>query len=511
MPSAIARYYSELKRRKVLRTAVAYLVTGWLIIEVASVLIPTLLLPEWSMRMLTLVVILGFPVTVVLAWVFDVTPGGVTVTGAEATQPAAGSGSPAASATVPAASNIPAMEDAVASVAVLPFDVSGGNPEHRMFADGVAAEIHSRLSKLNQVRVASRRTAERLSEQALTMTEIAERIQVRYVLSGNIVHAGDRVRIIAELDDATREEQIWSARYERSLEDVFSVMSDIAEQVVGAFGSERLKLDLERARSRAPDNVDAWDLVHKARSYLLDTTRESNQLAREALAKAVELDGEYAQAHATLGMAYADSVLNGISDNEEADCRNAEAAILRANELTVSDADVLKMSGMVWTITGQATRAIEALHSAVDLAPYDFGAWGYMGWPLTTRGRTEDVDSLHDILARILSVAPDHPGVAFWHHHRSVAYACSNELDQAAEFARLALEKHPALSWGWMNYANVLCRLDRADQAADAIQRAQAANPRMTCAHYVAQIERMAEGEGFVTARTAGLREAGLV
>ncbi len=504
MSGAIARYYSELKRRKVLRTAAAYLVTGWVVIEVASVLIPTLLLPEWSMRLLTLVVILGFPITVVLAWVFDVTPGGVTMTDAqpeEHQEPAAQS----------VAANIPAIEDAVASVAVLPFDTGDTDPDHRIFADGVTAEIHSRLSKLNRVRVASRRTSERLAAENLTTTEIAERIQVRYVLSGNLLHAGDRVRIIAELDDATRDEQLWSERYERDLDDMLSVMSDIAEQVVGAFGSERLKMDLDRARSRQPGNLAAWDLVHQARSYLLETTTQSYERAREALSKAIELDEDYADAHATLGTALAEGVLNGLSSDVETDCAAAERSVLRATELASSDPDVLKMSAMVWAVIGKPSRAIDALQSAVDLAPYDFGAWGYMGWPMTSRGRPEDIGVLHDILARILAVAPDHPGVAFWLHHRSVASSCFQEWEDASEFARQALERHPAMSWGWMNYANILGHMGEGDKAREAVARAAEINSGMTAAHYIDQVHRMAEDEGFVSAKCTGLTEANLV
>jgi len=496
-------FWRELRRRNVIQVGVAYFFVGWLLIEMASVVAPALLLPSWTDRLITVLVITGFPLALVLSWLFDVTPDGI-----RRERKADEDGlpeEPAPEGGVPAS-----VPDSIAAVAVLPFD-NLGDAADTYLGDGVATEIHDRLSKLQRLRIASRRSAFRFRDGDHSLGDIAQTLNVRYVLSGSVMRSDNKVRVIAELDDVNQDAQVWSQRFERELVDVLPMMAEIADAVVGAFGGKRQQLEMHEAGNRNTDDADAWQLVQSARSIVLSRGASAIDEAEQMLGRALELDPDYAVAQAALASVIAERILTGASESLDGDIERARRAIGQASELLPEDADVLKTSGMVLATIGEPGRAVEVLDHCIGLAPYDFGAWGYFGWPLTARGRQEDIDRLEEILERILSIAPDHPGVPYWLHHRSVAETCRNDLEAAREYSRQALAKHRGLPWIWMNAANVSACLGDVDAARSGVSEARKRNRHMTPEHYARQILLMSENGGFSEARTRGLREAGLI
>ncbi len=491
----ISSFFSQLRRRKVIRVTVAYAVVAWVLVEVSSVILPALLVPDWVFRLVVILALLGIVPAVVLSWIFDWTPRGIERT--DDTQ---------VSATRAQADGPPAAGDALASVAVLPFtDLSTGAGLGTL-GDGIAAEIHSRLSKLHRVRVAARRSSLQFRNSDASLGEISTALNARYVLSGNLLGSGDRLRIIAELDDAKQNTQLWSRTYESDTDDVLKLMSDIAEAVVGAFGGERLRSEINRAILQPTESLDAWGLVQKARGYVLHYSRDSMNDAEKLLRSAIELDPGYAAAHAALGSVLAERVLNGFSDNMDADSSEAMAASRAALAKASEDPFVLKLGGMVSSVCGDPQRAIELLRSSVGIAPYDFGAWGYLGWPLTATGRADDLLEVHRIMDQIIGTAPEHPGIGYWLYHKSAAYTCQGELDAAREFAGKAVKQHQGLSWVWLSFANVLGRLGDVDEARRAIARAAQINECMTPSHFIDRIRVMSASDAVVHGRAAGLQ-----
>ena len=504
--TAIQRLLSELKRRKVYKVALAYGVVSWLLVEVASVIFPALLLPDWTLRLAVVLALLGFPLVLILAWFFDITPKGIARTSElDAEQHRTRQEQLAVYHRYP-----PAIEEAIASVAVLPFDDLSPNGGHPGLAEGVATEIHTSLSKLHRIRVASRRSSFRFRDNDSSVEDVASALNVRYLISGSLMHTGGRARVNVELDDAIAGTQIWAHRYEIDLDDMLTVLPEVAEAIVSAFGGERLRSEILRARDQLTENLDAWSLVQRARAYILDYSRQSMDEAETLLNRAIELDPDYAAAHAALGSVLSERVLNGLSSNVEGDQQRARDAVESAMALTPRDPFVLKMSGMVWAAVGDPTRAIETLRSSVDVAPFDFGAWGYLGWPMVARGEESDLSELHEILDRVLELAPEHPGAAFWLYHKSVAYTCGQVLDTAEQFARRAVDRHQDLSWAWLNYANVLGLQNCADKAGQAAARAAQINPAMTPTHYVERMRAMSLDNEMSKRRVAGLLAAGL-
>jgi adenylate cyclase len=502
----IKLFFVQLRRRKVMRLVLGYGIVGWLLIEVASVLFPAMLLPEWTVRLVIGLVALGFIPALVLAWVFDITPQGIERTDDE---------SPMAQATAlpggDAHSVPPQIEDAVASVAVLPFDDFSGGVDSKFFAEGIAAEIHGKLCQLHRLRVAPRRSSFRLSDRNLPLAEVAQSLNVRYILSGSVLTSAARIQVTAELDDAQQNTQLWSRKYERDVDDLLTLMSEIAEAVVAKFGGERLRSEISSALGKPTESLDAWSSVQKARAYILDYSAESLTSAETLLRDAIDLDSDYAAARAALGSVLTEKVLNGFSIDSKADSDTAIDMIRTALAQSPNDPFVLKMSGMAFSITGDPIRAIRSLRSSVEIAPYDFGAWGFLGWPLVATGRPEDLLELHSILGRILSMAPEHPGAAYWLHHRAAAYLCEDDLVAAQSFARQSIDKHRGLSWAWLTYANILGKVGDIAAAREAAEEAARLNPRMTPAHYTSRMKVMTAHDATVECRTAGLRAADLL
>ena len=206
MPSSpLKRFYSELKRRKVIRVAIAYVIVSWVIVEAASVMFPELLLPDWSVRLLIALVAAGFPVALVLAWAFDIRPDSE-----QEPEPELASEDRA----LTVVSTPDAAEhkdfDGIDSIAVLPFVNLSNEPENEYFSDGMSEELLNLLCKLPQLTVASRTSSFSFKGKDTDIVTIARQLHVDVVLEGSVRRSGERVRITAQLIDGRSDRHLWS-------------------------------------------------------------------------------------------------------------------------------------------------------------------------------------------------------------------------------------------------------------------------------------------------------------
>jgi adenylate cyclase len=335
---------------------------------------------------------------------------------------------------------------------------------------------------------------------------------VQYVISGSVADLGERLQINIQLDDAVDDTLLWSERYDVAAKDVERLQREISEKVVATFGGERMRVDIRRANESATADATAWQLVQRARSYLLDYTPASIAASLQMLQRAVEVDPKYAVAYATLGMLTAEKTLNALSTDVAADRRAAIDTVARAEQLAPRDPVVLRAAGCAYAYTGSYRRSIELLRRAVKLAPYDLGTWGYLGWPLVATGDPNDLKELHGIVDRLLaSSSAQHPGRSYWLFHKSVAFTCAGECEQAIAPAEECTSEMPRFSIGWMHYANVLGRLGRKDAARAVLEQSLGRNPLMRPAYYVELMGVLTDQPVVVESRTAGLRAAGLI
>ena len=230
--------WAELKRRRVVRVVVLYAIAGWIVIEVTSTVSPNLNLPDWTVKLVTILIVLGFVIAIMLAWAFDIGPGGVHRTastddaGADPRQdPYASAASVAAKGKIRAS---PAVNDERKSIAVLPFVNLSGDVENEYFSDGISEEILNLMVKLPQLRVASRTSSFIFKGKEVSIPTIAEELGVVTVLEGSVRKAGDQVRITAQLIDVSTDSHLWSETYDRELKDVFVIQDDIARSITDA-------------------------------------------------------------------------------------------------------------------------------------------------------------------------------------------------------------------------------------------------------------------------------------
>ncbi len=319
-------FFGELKRRRVYSVAVAYAVVGWLLIQVVTQVFPPFEIPNWEQRLVIVAIVIGFPIALVLAWLFDLTRYGIVRTDDLRSE---------GRIDVAEATN-----SAEKSIAVLPFSDLSPAKDHDYFSDGIAEEILIALAKIEGLRVAARRSSFWFKGREAELTEIAGKLNVEHVLEGSIRRDGNRVRVTAELIDACDGFTIWSETYERELQGIFALQDEITRSIVdalklklaispppasrstdaydaylqGLFYSDKstedaLRRSLEffqRALDKDPQFSRAWTGIAKAWLWLADAyvpPREAYPKVREAAVRALQLNDEEAEAHVYLGEA----------------------------------------------------------------------------------------------------------------------------------------------------------------------------------------------------------------
>lgn len=282
-PRGVAEFFRELKRRRVFRVAVVYFAVAFVIVETADLIFPALGIPDWAYTLVVVLAIMGLPVALVLAWAFDLTPAGVERTGAWVDDPPV--------ATRPADPS---------SIAVLPFANLGGDPDDEYFSDGITDDIIARVCAVPGLKVISRTSVMRYKHDPEPLPRIAGELGVAYVLEGSVRRTRDRVRIVAQLVDAATEVNLWAATFDRDLEDVFAIQTDVAGRVADALATELSQGDRERLGRIPTRSLDAYDLYLRARHEWNRRTPQALERSLELLERAVALDPDFALAHAAM-------------------------------------------------------------------------------------------------------------------------------------------------------------------------------------------------------------------
>src|SRR5438128_2641969 len=326
-----ATFLTELKRRKVYRVAVAYAIVAWLLIQAGSILFPTFEAPPWVMKVFVTAVILGFPVALILAWAFELTPEGIKraeeVTTRKSKIPKAGrkwtaiivvaavlaatllafqfarTRKPATA--EPAKQPAPAAASMDKSVAVLPFENLSSDKENAFFAQGIQDEIITTLSKISGLRVISRTSTARYNSAPENLPEIGRQLRVSNMLEGSVQRVGDRVHINVQLIQADTDAHLWAQSYDRQLTDIFSVEAEVAKSIADSLQATLSPQEKARVETKPTDNADAYVLYLRGRDY---QTRPDNLLqdfrsAANLYEQAIALDPKLSLAHARLSVA----------------------------------------------------------------------------------------------------------------------------------------------------------------------------------------------------------------
>lgn len=353
------RFLSELKRRKVIRTAAIYAASAWLLLQVAELLLEMLAVPAWGLKLVFVVLVIGFPLALVLSWMHQITPEGLRrEVDASELETAAGEAqrelprpdtSPVVQAPVAASGPAqPAAPAADNSIAVLPFANMSEDASNLHFADGLSEELLNLLSRMPGLRVVARTSSFSFRGRAVDAITIARELRVSHLLEGSVRKAGQRIRITAQLVRGTDGSHVWSRTYDRDLNDIFAVQDEIAAAVVDELEIRLLGGVTPRSR---PTDPEAYTHYLRGRHFLDLASKDGYERAVRELEAALAIDPEFAPAWATLGVLYWGEANNSLIEYAEG-ARRAREYSEKALALDPSLAEPLSLLGYFDVLEG---------------------------------------------------------------------------------------------------------------------------------------------------------------
>ena len=478
----------ELKRRNVLRVAATYAVVAWIIIEAGSVLLPTFGASESAFQTYVIIVVAGFLVSLVLAWVLEVTPEGVklekNIDHSESITPKTGRrldyvfvGLLVIALGISVTLNVTGMRDTQAvpptavdrsSIAVLPFTSRSTDPQNQLFADGIHDDLLTRLANVSALKVISRTSVMEYRDTTKNLREIAEELGVGVVMEGAVQRSGDSVRITAQLIDASTDEHIWAKSYDRQLSmvNLFAIQSEISEEITRAMKATLTNDEQLRIANIPTDSLAAYNLYTQGRDNLYKRRLETMQKAREQFEAAIALDPNYAEAHAGL----AESVLLLLNNHKAVAvdeafgiARNSLGTALSLNP-DLSDAHAAEglLKHQMWQETRSGPGLEEAaacLVSALEINPNNASAYMWFAGVRSSQRQIEEAIELYHQSLRVdpLGKIPyaNLPGL----------YAQRGQNDVALDLFVKAVQIHPDWPTAYQNLATHLNALGRMDEA----------------------------------------------
>ena len=445
-------FLAELKRRNVIRVAVAYVIVSWLLLQVSDTLVPALRLPEWFHSGVAFLLIIGFPIALILAWAFELTPEGLRKDkDVDRLKSAASVSGRKLDITIITALALalayfaydefviePTQESEAApeiiatevgqSIAVLPFINMSPDPDQEYFADGLSEEILNLLAKLPELKVVARTSSFAYKGKNEDIRLIGEALDVKTILEGSVRKSGDRIRVTAQLIDAADGSHIWSETYDRTMTDVFEVQDDVAAAIIDAL---EIHVDTIPTRGRPTEVADAYALYLNARASL---NTQDHQAAETALLQATALDPEFAEAYELLAHVYSLGFIPGYQDGTTRQMRGA------ADKALAIDPDLV------------FARAISLMGNS-------------------------DGNSVVGVIEAYSRAARERPSEPAILRNLTWYLMITGYLDEALRAARRRVEIDPLSSIAHNRYAAVLNSLGRVNEAVAAMEAGDALTP----------------------------------
>lgn len=466
----INNFFAELKRRNVYKVAVAYAVVSWLVIQIGSTVLPTFHAPEWVEQVLVVFVVLGFPIALVLAWAFEITPEGVKL---ESEVPPNESitrqtgrkivGLTIVAAVIAAALfvferfqprltslSVPATSANVIpekSIAVLPFDNLSDEKQNAYFAEGVQDEILTRLAKVADLKVISRTSTQHFKSSPENLPEIARQLGVANILEGSVQRQPHEVRVNVQLIKAATDAHLWAEIYDRKLTDIFAVESDIAKTIADTLQA-KLTGSEKRLLARKPTtNPEAYELYLKGRFFWNKRTAPDLRKSIDYFNQAIAKDPDYALAYAVVAQAWL--LLPPYGGGAPSDCMvPAESAIKKALALDETSSDAHDALGFLRdSYQFNLAAAEKEFQRAIQLNPNDatayhwyasdeLAAWGDSAGEIAGMKRALELDPLSLIINTNLGAAFLHAGKF---DEAITQFRKTLDMDGSFYFARWAL------------------------------------------------------------------------
>jgi len=477
-------FFGEAKRRNVYKVAVAYAVVAWLLMQIASQIFPFFEIPNWAVRLVVLLLIIGFPIALIIAWAFETTPEGIKRTEvADAAGQRSRGGAWIYVILISAALSVglffvgrytaghgtsQVREVTTASteksIAVLPLINESGDPKDEYFSDGLSEELIAALAQISGLKVIGRSSSFRFKERKEEPKAIGEKLGVSTLLDGTVRKQGDRVRIVAELVNAADGIQLWTRTFDRELKDIFAVQEEIARAVAESLKVTLLGPQDRPAQRGAPSNVEAHNAYLQGHFHFQRRNLEDYRKAVGYFDQAIRLDPDYALAYAERSEAW--TFIGDLTGQREPAWSKARSDAERAVAIAPALAEARAALGWVrFFVDWKFTEGLSELKRAKELSPSN--------------------PTANDLLARVILYL--------------------GRLDEAERQARHAVELDPLSVIAQGNLARVLLFAGKLDEADAAARKAAELQPTSASSHRWQVVAAVLRGD-----RETALREAQL-
>ncbi len=428
-PNNLARFWQELKRRKVVRVIIVYAAAAFVILEAVDIITPALLLPSWTVTFVIVLLAIGFPIAIIFSWIFDITPKGIKKTEpVELTKEQRED--------YPQTDKISRFEN---SIAVLPFQDMSPQKDQEYFCDGMTEEIINALTHVESLKVIARTSSFAFKDKHVDIREIGKKLDVETLVEGSIRKAGNRLRITAQLIKVADGSHLWSERYDRELEDIFDIQDEISLAIVENLKVKLLAKEKKALLKRYTDNNEVYNFYLLGRYHNYKFTEDDAEKSKQYFEESIKLDPEYAPAYAGLCLLYV--VLGGGGLNvlppKEA-IPKAKAACKKALEIDPDNVEAHCHVSFIYNMYEWNWKAAEDhIKFAVELDPNNAEAHRFYAWHLTFQGRHEKA-----IIEIKKSIELD-PLVPLSYQNASAHYYFARKYDTAIEYGERALKLNP--------------------------------------------------------------------
>ncbi|RWL49053.1 MAG: adenylate/guanylate cyclase domain-containing protein [Mesorhizobium sp.] len=392
------------------------------------------------------------------------------------------------------------------SIAVLPFDNMSGDPEQGYFADGMVEEIITALSRTRWLFVIARNSSFTYKGRAVDIKQVGRELGVRYVLEGSVRKAANRVRITGQLIDATTGAHLWADRFDGGLEDIFDLQEEVTRSVVGAIAPKLEQAEIERAKRKPTEHLDAYDYYLRGIASLHQLTRESTANALQLFYKAIELDPEFASAYGMAAFCAVMRKANGWMADREQETVETERLALKAVDLGRDDAVALSLGGEALAfVVGDYNSGAAFIDRALALNPNLATAWLFSGW---VRADLGDTEGALQRLATAIRMSPVDPFMFDMLNAVAMAHLLAGRFEEASSWAERSLREKPDFLASLRFAAASYALAGRTEDAQKVVSRILALDPseRISNLAEVVSIRRAADMALF----SEGLRKAGL-
>jgi len=508
----LIRFFSELRRRNVLRAGGAYVVAGWVLMQVVSVMTPALNLPGWLDSVVAVLLIFSFPLLLAAAWIFEITPGGLKRTSTDTLSPVAirslgwpdyalaafvvgigafgisqavSIGSTASATTSQVVETI--LDETRLSLGVLPFENENLSEKRAFLVGGMTRDLTSLLSRVPNLRIAPYSSTRTIMPETMSAEDAAAELGVRYIVSGSLTEAGDQLVVRIDLIDVSTGNQQWSERFTEPLDNFFALQDQVIQHVATSIFSEVQASETDRIRHKSEFDLSVYELIQAAEAEREVYSDEAAARIIDLLERALGIAPNDPKVKGFLAIQLTQNVVSGYSDDPARDVGRAFTLLAEARAVAPRDPQVLMGAGIANFMTGQTEEAHRLLTESLAVDPNEPHAAAVLGWAACYLG---NLDQGLQLIRSSEARAPRHPRYALWATYRGACEGIAGNHEAGLQAENDAINRNPNYTSPYFSSIGFDCLLGNEEQARATLQASYRVNADYTLETWAAGTRR---------------------